>query len=156
MSLSLITLRSKCERTTGPLPTGVYAQSVINARAILRFPPEIFHRIVEHAALLPVGAGGDQFSQLHISKLKLSSVVCLASASKLLRAIVLEYWARSLNILNHEDPIRLLNLGQANNTNLLQCVRPVQKSSQTVCYSDGSVVQAPSVRGSVSSLQGAQ
>ncbi|KAG8702395.1 hypothetical protein FRC08_003508 [Ceratobasidium sp. 394] len=100
------------------------------------FPIEIWYRIVEHASH-PVG-GTPQESQLAPSGGKLGPLKGLANASKSLRAIVLQCWARDLKLLHHEDVDYLKELGEANSVDLFQCTRRI------VCTDSYRVYQAPS------------
>ncbi|KAG8770723.1 hypothetical protein FRC12_004088 [Ceratobasidium sp. 428] len=67
-----------------------------------------------------------QGGQLVSCKGRISSLIGLASTSKWLRAIVLQYWARDIMLLFHEDVDYLKGLGlHANNLDLTQCARRV-------------------------------
>ncbi|KAG8786855.1 hypothetical protein FRC12_016167 [Ceratobasidium sp. 428] len=89
------------------------------------FPTEIWYRIVESVANYPAFECL-QGIQLVPHKGRISPLISLASTSKWLRAIVLQYWARDILLLLHEDVYYLKGLGlHANDIDLVRCVRRI-------------------------------
>ncbi|KAG8722003.1 hypothetical protein FRC09_007001 [Ceratobasidium sp. 395] len=108
----------------------------MTVRHPLELPAELWHRIVEHV----VGSsdGVIQEGRLTLRKRGISALLGLATTSKLLRVIVLEHWARDINLLHHEDSNYLGEIGRSYAANLLHSVR------RAVCVDSYMIYQAPS------------
>lgn len=87
----------------------------------VHFPTEIWHKIMDHISNQSnEEEGRGEFS---LCKSNINVLIGLASASKFHRCVVLEYWARTFFIEEHEDPTQLRLLGKSNGAKILCNVR---------------------------------
>ena len=95
----------------------------MGASACVTFPLEIWHKVIDYATFDFKGQGDT--GEFSLNKSNIGAVIGLASASKSLRRIVLEYWAQTLFIMEHTDPTQVRLLEKTNRAQIIRNVRLV-------------------------------
>ncbi|KAF8602598.1 hypothetical protein BDV93DRAFT_523966 [Ceratobasidium sp. AG-I] len=99
------------------------------------FPLEIWHKVIGHATGDLEGQG--RTGEFSLKRSNIGVLLGLASASKSLRRIVLEYWAHTVFIAEHTDPIQLRLLEKTNQVQIICSVR------RLVCGDQFEIYRAP-------------